>query len=253
MPFTVSHAAAALPLLRTGLPASALVIGTMSPDLPYYLPLPLPLPAGWATHSAVGVVTVDLLLAAGAWALWHGLLVAPALAAAPTGLRARLVGCVAVGLRLRLSSAGQVFLVLLSLVVGAATHVLWDEFSHPGRWGTRHIALLEDEVGGLPGYRWVQYASGLVGGLALLAWGVGWWRRTAPEPAGPGRWWPWATLAATGLLAAVAGAATGETYRQAAFRAATQGGGAAVGAALLLALAWHLTRARGAPRPPAPH
>ena len=58
MPFTPSHAAAVLPFLRTPLPASALVIGSVAPDLPYYLPVDLP----WDTHTASAVVTVDLLL-----------------------------------------------------------------------------------------------------------------------------------------------------------------------------------------------
>lgn len=39
MPFTGSHPAAVLPLLRWGLIPSALVIGSMSPDLGYFLPL----------------------------------------------------------------------------------------------------------------------------------------------------------------------------------------------------------------------
>ena len=58
MPFTPSHAAAVLPFLRTPLPASALVAGSVAPDLPYYLPGDL----SWETHSALAVVTTDLLL-----------------------------------------------------------------------------------------------------------------------------------------------------------------------------------------------
>ena len=65
MPFTGSHPAAVLPLLRTPLPASALVAGSIAPDVPFYLPVELP----WATHTALAVVTVDLLVAALAWAL----------------------------------------------------------------------------------------------------------------------------------------------------------------------------------------
>ena len=38
MPFTGSHPAAVLPLLRTPLPASALVAGSVAPDIPFYLP-----------------------------------------------------------------------------------------------------------------------------------------------------------------------------------------------------------------------
>ncbi|MEE2045837.1 DUF4184 family protein, partial [Nocardiopsis tropica] len=38
MPFTLSHVAAVLPLARTRLPPAALVVGSVVPDLPYYLP-----------------------------------------------------------------------------------------------------------------------------------------------------------------------------------------------------------------------
>ena len=60
MPFTASHAVAALPFLRTPLPDSALVIGSMTPDLPFYLPLGPDV----ATHTAGAVVTYDRLLRA---------------------------------------------------------------------------------------------------------------------------------------------------------------------------------------------
>ncbi len=53
MPFTPSHAAAVLPFLRTPLPASALVIGSIAPDLPFHLPVDFP----WRTHTAQAVVT----------------------------------------------------------------------------------------------------------------------------------------------------------------------------------------------------
>ena len=36
MPFTGSHPAAVLPLLRTSLPASALVAGSLAPDVPFH-------------------------------------------------------------------------------------------------------------------------------------------------------------------------------------------------------------------------
>ena len=73
MPFTPSHAAAVLPLLGTRLPASALVAGSVAPDLPYYLPVEL----GVRTHTAAAVVGADLLLGLLLWAVWHGVVAAP--------------------------------------------------------------------------------------------------------------------------------------------------------------------------------
>ena len=65
MPFTASHAAAVLPLLRTPLPASALGIGGMAPDFPFFLPFG----PGIRTHTAAAIVTRDLLFGVPAWLL----------------------------------------------------------------------------------------------------------------------------------------------------------------------------------------
>jgi Domain of unknown function (DUF4184) len=247
VPFTGSHPAAVLPFLRTPLPASALVLGSMAPDLPYYLPVPFP----WATHTAVAVVTVDLLLGGLAWALWHGVLAAPALAGAPVPLRDRVAGAVPLGLVARLSSVRRVALLLAALAVGAATHVLWDEFTHPRRWGTAHIPALAEGWGLLPGYRWLQYASGLAGALVLLAWLLRWWRRTPVVPAGPAAHrWGWPTIVGVAAAVGAAGALRAPSPGAAGFAGATWGGGAAVVTALLLALSWHVTRRTGTPESP---
>ena len=243
MPFTGSHPAAVLPLLRTPLPASALVIGSTAPDIPYYEPF-----VSGPTHSAVGIVTIDLLLGAVAWLVWHGLLAAPALAAAPRALRERVVGRVQVGLRVRLTGPGPVVLVLLALVVGAATHVGWDAFTHPGRFGPDHLAVLADRFHGRPGYSWAQYASGVLGALALVAWLLRWWRATPPLPVPAGRslGWVWPALAAVGVVAGAWAAVTSGSLRTAAFRGATVGAAAALLVALALAVLWHGARLRRA-------
>src|SRR3954452_14616223 len=114
MPFTGSHPAAVLPFLRTPLPASALAIGSVAPDLPFYLPFPQP----YATHTWLAAGTTDVLLGLIAWALWHGLLTEPMLATAPSPLRARLVGRVFPGLARRLSSLRRIALLVTALVLG---------------------------------------------------------------------------------------------------------------------------------------
>src|SRR4051794_933107 len=126
MPFTGSHPAAILPLLGTGLPASALVIGSMAPDLPYFAPVPV---SPGLTHSPVGVVGIDVLIGAVFFILWHAVLAAPAVAVAPMGLRARVPASSVGALRRRVSTPRRAALVAAALAVGAATHVTWDEFT----------------------------------------------------------------------------------------------------------------------------
>ncbi|SFF59467.1 DUF4184 family protein [Blastococcus tunisiensis] len=241
MPFTPAHAAAVLPFLRTSLPASALVAGSVAPDLPFYLPGSPSLP----THTAWAVVTLDVLLAAAAWALWHGLLAAPALAAAPRGLRGRLAG-VPLGVRVRLRSPAAVGRSLLALALGAATHVLLDEFTHPGRWGSELVPGLADTWGLLPGYRWLQYAGSVLGCAILLGWLVRWWLRTPATtvPARPARWWPWVLLVTGGVVPGGLAALAAPGIGSAVYGAATWGGGTAALVAVALATAWQVRAAR---------
>src|SRR4051812_17066401 len=150
----------------------------MAPDLPFYLPVP----QSYATHTWLAGGTTDLVLGLLVWALWHGLLAEAALTTAPRALRARLEGRVVAGPAARVASARQVALLVAALLLGTATHLGWDEFTHPRRWGAEHISVLAQSWGPLPGYRWLQYASSVVGLVVLLVWFVRWVRRTPAVP-----------------------------------------------------------------------
>lgn len=251
MPFTGSHPAAVLPLLGTPLPASALVIGSMTPDLPLYLRhLDLTIAS---THSAAGILTVDLLVRVVAWAAWHGVLSAPAAAGAPPAVRARLAA-VEVGLRVRLRRGPwHLALVVAALMVGALTHVVSDSFTHSGRWGTEHVTALQRTYGPWPGSHWAQVLCSVAGLGAIAAVLAVRWSRSRCGPSGGG----WAlgrgAAAAWGalLLAGCAGGLAGlEAHRTAGgglqnlpFAVLTRAGAAAGAVALALAVAWHLRRA----------
>ena len=65
MPFTLSHVAAVVPLARTKLPTTALVIGCLIPDFPIFLPVRLydqthSLGPGFLINVALGMVTYYL-------------------------------------------------------------------------------------------------------------------------------------------------------------------------------------------------
>jgi len=241
MPFTASHAAAVLPLLRTPLPASALVIGSMAPDFPFFLPFD----PGIRTHTAAAIVTTDLLFGIPAWLLWHALLAAPALWAAPRPLRGRLAG-IPLGVGARLRGVRAALLIVVALAVGSATHVLWDEFTHAGRWGPEHLPALGETWWLIPGYRWLQYVSSLVGGLVLLAWFLHWWRRTPviAEPERTAPWWPWALVVGAGVGVGAPVALSAEGLGGAGYDGTTWGGSAALAVAIVLAAAWRLRQRR---------
>jgi hypothetical protein len=151
-----------LPFLRiriagAALPASALVCGSIAPDVPYYLWMPFGEPS---THSIGGVFGVDVVLAAVVWLLWHGLIAAPAMAGLPYEFRARLVS-VPVGLRSRVRHVHDIVALYVAFALGALTHVIWDSFTHPHRWGTNHIHALNVVYLERPLSHWLQLGLGV--------------------------------------------------------------------------------------------
>ncbi len=177
MPFTGSHVAAVLPFLRLRLPASALVIGSMVPDAPYYLPVAV---HGDQTHTLLGVIGADLLLGLVVFVCWQAL-VGPAvvvLVAPVVGRRLTIAwsfGAVA-DLRATVRRPSQFVAVVAALLLGSLTHVGWDAFTHVDGWATKRVPFLRADLGPLPLYRWAQYISGIVGGLIVAAWIARWWR-----------------------------------------------------------------------------
>ncbi|MGS2617721.1 DUF4184 family protein [Micromonospora sp. LZ34] len=249
MPFTGSHVAAVLPLARSAwLVPSALVIGSMVPDLPYYLPLPV---EATLTHSFAGVLGVDVVLGLAAVALWHGLLARFLIAISPARLRDRLPPPARPGHRRAVRAA----MLVVSLVVGAATHVLWDSFTHDGMWGTAHIGWLADSHLGTPGYRWAQRVSGVVGAAAVVVWLVRWWRTPSP----PTAQWPsaeralvvaaWTVIGLAAAGGAALAASEGVGPQRMLFLVVTYAGGAGLTTAIVLAACYAVLARHDPPTP----
>ena len=256
MPFTVSHVAAVLPGARTALPTAALVVGAMAPDIPYFLPRgPWSLP----THSLGGIVLWAPLLGLVAVLAWYLLLARAAYAWAPRQLRQRLPEPVAA--RERLGAVRAIALVYAALVAGAATHVVWDSFTHNDGWVVERVPALLRTVTWLPGelavYRWAQYASSIAGIVILLWWLVRWWRTTPTHDIAPtaevsdrARWSVVAAVTTAGVVAAAYASSpylVGDdalNLRRAVFKAITVGGAAAVLTVLLVAIGWTVVQQR---------
>ena len=179
MPFTPSHAALALLFTRTPLVPAALVAGSVAPDLPYYVPVPVDRAL---THEPLGVVTVDLVIALVAFLAWQLVFRLPVLDLAPAWLRTRMPHRVA-GRWWTTGSGGFAIAALLvvSLVAGSITHLVWDEFTHPG-WLVDHVAVLRVQVGPLLLHKWLQHLSSILGLIAIGVFAWRWARRTLAVP-----------------------------------------------------------------------
>jgi hypothetical protein len=176
MPFTPAHVAAVLPVLGRRRPQwavpSALVIGSMVPDVLYFVPINS---HREFSHSLTGVLTLDLALGLLFVRLWR-MVAAPVVRdLVPTAVRARIpVPRRPMAHEWRWAGPG--------VVIGSLTHVCWDAFTHGDGWGVRHLHFLTDPlVGGLPTFKVAQYGSGVVGVLLVLGYGLRALAKASPD------------------------------------------------------------------------
>jgi len=183
MPFTLAHPAAAVPLRRVlGSYAvlSALVIGSVTPDLAYFLPLRIPRSA---SHSAAALFWFCLPMGLVAYLVFHALLKGPLIAFLPSCLRRRVVPVA--DLEARLPAAPFVG-VVVSLLAGATTHILWDAFTHTGAPVVRRLGALAGPLFPSASYpefgeNALQLTSTALGFFFLAFWSLRWLRSAIPS------------------------------------------------------------------------
>jgi hypothetical protein len=163
--------------------SAGLVTGSMAPDLPTYLPLGL---THTQTHPLSAIIWPDLLLGLGLLALWWGVLrlgvmsLWPAAAArcGPPGWRDPAIR------RSRRAAGVWVGWLLLSELVGLATHLVWDSFTHTDGYVAVHWTALRRTVDGQAIYHLLQIGCSVIGIAIVAAYlVVQWRRRTAQGPA----------------------------------------------------------------------
>jgi hypothetical protein len=172
MPFTFSHPALVLPFLlrkRPGLSATGLIMGSVVPDFEYFLRMRKGF--SYYSHSWPGLFWFDLPLAVVLALVFHGVVRNPVLDYLPAPLRARFAPYGSLNwLQLFVRTWPR---VLLSVLLGALTHLGWDELLHRsadylyehqssilalGEW-KRHTSI----------YLGVLAGHSVVGGGAMLA------------------------------------------------------------------------------------
>jgi hypothetical protein len=176
VPFTPAHAAAAWPLHRASgrLPLAALVVGTFAPDLEYVLRLN---PVGKFGHSPVGLVVFCVPVTLVVFWAWRTLVRPSLTPLLPAGLR-RAAEAPPPGRR-----TDVLPLAIVAALLGAATHIFWDGFTHANGWGVPLFPVLAEIAPGdvLPWYSLAQYASSVFGMLVVGVWIVLTLRRYPPE------------------------------------------------------------------------
>ncbi len=176
MPWTFSHPAAVLPLRRicpVPLDFSALVIGSMVPDLGYYL---FYSKMASLAHSFLGSFLVCLPIGLVLWVVFR-LLRKPFCFVLPQPHRGALAGFAATPLSLH---PRTLIIAAVSVLLGAWTHIIWDSFTHY-TWVVKQMPLLRESVFQVstvkfPLYLMLQHLSTLVGAAVLIATYCSWLR-----------------------------------------------------------------------------
>ncbi|MGP0020587.1 MAG: DUF4184 family protein [Candidatus Sulfotelmatobacter sp.] len=180
MPFTLAHAAAALPFRRWRLVPSALVVGTFAPDFEYLLRFSA---RGRFGHTLAGSFLLSLPLALLVLWIFHAFVMRPTVALLPEAFQRRLQDHLN---EFRFGGASRFVLIVASILLGIATHLLWDSFTHSATWPYRHWSVLRQPftmpiVGPIPLYKILQHGSTIAGIGILAAWLVLWYRTAQPS------------------------------------------------------------------------
>ncbi|WP_426107084.1 DUF4184 family protein [Massilia sp. TSP1-1-2] len=251
MPFTLCHPALVIPLHRhagrlTSLPG--LVIGSMAPDFVYFCSLGV---TGKFSHSVPGILIYCVPAGAAVLAIYYALMREPLLAWLPQALSSRMEQQVPTPWY----SARAVRIVLISLIIGAASHIFWDAFTHADTPIVHRFSLFRSfiTVGGhdIALFKVLQQVSNLLGLIVIASYIVAWCRRTAPDGvhrAHLSTRQRFLSLAAVGAAAA-AGGTTGVLLRSAVsvehglFNFVVTGMACAALATVCLCVAWKMGRA----------
>jgi len=164
MPFTVSHAAAVLPLQRyTKLPLTALMVGSMAPDFIYFFSQHA---SRSLSHSITGLFTFCLPVGLFTWLFYVAILEKATITLLSDRWHTRFAHTDAITVPLIARAAFAIFL-------GAITHLVWDSFTHRATFATHAFPVLLRPTPGLawlPIYHLLHGLSSVVGLLILARW-----------------------------------------------------------------------------------
>jgi len=169
MPFTFSHPAIVLPLTflpRQWVSMTGLVIGSLTPDFEYFLRMRI---KSNYSHTIDGLFWFDLPLGLLLAFIFHNL------------VRDSLSNNLPTFLKSRFSTFKQFdwnrhfkrnwLIVTISILIGAASHIFWDSFTHDHGYFVHTIQALQNSVDFLgrqiPILKILQHSSTLLGGLVI--------------------------------------------------------------------------------------
>jgi len=144
VPFTFSHPAAVIPLdyiSKRWFSLTALVVGSTVPDFEYFLRMRV---SSAYSHTWGGLFWYDLPLGLIAFLIYQWLVKDKLITHLPRGINNRFSHYQnAVP---KSSGTTYVAVVVISILIGAPSHILWDSFTLPAGYFVRHHHILKHKV-----------------------------------------------------------------------------------------------------------
>ena len=170
MPFTFSHPALILPLKflsKKYLSLTGLIIGSLIPDFEYFLRMKI---ESKYSHDILGVLWFDLPLALILSFVYHNLVKDNFINNSPQLIKIRLQ--YTLDFNWNKYFLNNSLIVIISIILGAYSHLLWDSFTHPTGYFVSLFPQLQENINlykySFPLYKILQHLSTLVGGAICL-------------------------------------------------------------------------------------
>lgn len=169
MPFTFSHPAIVLPLAylpKKWFSLTGLIIGSLTPDFEYFLRMRI---KSNYSHTMDGLFWFDLPLGLLLAFVFHNLVRDSLFNNLPSFLKSRFSTFKSFDWNGYFRRNWLV--VIISILIGAASHIFWDSFTHNHGYFVQTIPALQNSVDFLgeqiPVLKILQHSSTLLGGLVI--------------------------------------------------------------------------------------
>lgn len=170
MPFTFSHPAIILPLSylpRKWISLTGLIIGSLTPDFEYFLRMKV---ESIYSHKITGIFWFDLPLGILIAFVFHTIVRNALISNLPIQIKKRMVNYQEFNWIKYFKSNWIV--VMISLLIGIASHIFWDGFTHNHGYFVEIIPLLKTKLNFLnlhiPIFKILQHSSSLIGGVFII-------------------------------------------------------------------------------------
>lgn len=170
MPFTFSHPALVLSLNylpKRWFSLTGLIIGSLTPDFEYFIRMEL---KSLYSHTFEGILWLDLPIGLLMAFIFHNIVRKTLFDNLPVFLKSRFFTYNTFNWNIYFKK--NWFVVLVSLFIGAVSHIFWDSFTHIDGYFVQTIPNLTNRIAfftiEIPIFKILQHSSTLIGGFIIF-------------------------------------------------------------------------------------